>query len=154
MSVGCDVQLKFKDGTMPASSVALRMMSRVFSNALDSQKHKTPPKASRSASHSSPPGKTFVTMKGVSKEQWLRIAEFLYPVVPSPKIKDWADAEYLLEVGIVRYFCYLPGTVCFVHIAQLVTAATTGMIRCYMQLAVQYTACTSSGALGMCAAHS
>jgi hypothetical protein len=35
--IGCDIELKLDDATMPASSVALRMMSDVFNNALNTQ---------------------------------------------------------------------------------------------------------------------
>jgi hypothetical protein len=104
LSVGCDVELKLDDGTMPASSVVLRLMSGVFSNALDAHDEcqtSKPAKASRALSCSTPlsASKTILPLPGITKAQWLRIAEFLYPVVPFPKIKDWTKAEYLLEVG-------------------------------------------------------
>ena len=109
LSVGCDVELKLDDCTMPASSVVLRLTSGVFSNALDADCH-TPSKQVFGRSTSPSAGKTTnIPLPGVSKEQWLRIAEFLYPVVPSPKIKDWAEAEYLLEVGGLS--SWVPNTV-------------------------------------------
>jgi hypothetical protein len=37
LAIGCDIELKLEDGTMPANSVALRMMSDVFNNALNTQ---------------------------------------------------------------------------------------------------------------------
>jgi hypothetical protein len=102
-----DVELKLDDGTMPASFLILRMMSYVFSNALDAQTGCQTATASKATGSSAcPVSKTTIPLPGVSKEQWLRIAEFLYPVVPSPKIKDWAEAEYLLEVGELPMFLY------------------------------------------------
>lgn len=104
LSVGCDIELQFEDGTMPANSGALRVFSSVIDHALDAQECQTPAKA-RKASASSTPAtastdeRTIIPLPGVTKEQWLRVAEFLYPVVPSPKIEDWQEAEFLLEVG-------------------------------------------------------
>lgn len=96
MSMDCDVELQLEDGTVPASSFALRMMSDVFRNALDAN---TTTAAKATGSLDCSASMTTIPLPGVSKEQWMRVAEFLYPVVPSPKIKDWAEAEYLLEVG-------------------------------------------------------
>jgi len=40
-----------------------------------------------------------IPIEGLTREEWLQVAGFLYPVVPAPKIKDWQQAEFLLEVG-------------------------------------------------------
>jgi hypothetical protein len=103
LSVDCDVQLKLDDGVMPAGSTALRMISGVFNNALDAAngcQTSIPSKASSGIP--CPPvtgSRVSIPLPGVTKEQWLRIAEFLYPVVPCPEIKDWEEADYMLEVG-------------------------------------------------------
>jgi hypothetical protein len=105
LTVGCDIELKFEDGTMPANSGALRLMSSVFNNALDAQHCQAPIKETKASACSAPTtaSKTNIPLPGITLEQWLRIAEFLYPVVPSPNIEDWAEAEYLLEVGVSIY---------------------------------------------------
>jgi hypothetical protein len=99
--IGCDIELKLDDATMPASSVALRMMSDIFNNALDARTGCSTPEPTTEgrASASDAAGPTILPLPGLTKEQWLRVAEFAYPVAPTPEIKDWAEAEFLIEVG-------------------------------------------------------
>jgi hypothetical protein len=87
LTVGCDIELKFEDGTMPANSGALRLMSSAFNNALDAQHCQVPIKETKASACSAPTtaSKTNIPLPGsITLEQGLRIAEFLYPVVPSP----------------------------------------------------------------------
>jgi hypothetical protein len=41
-----------------------------------------------------------IPLKGVTKKDWLQVAAFWYPSVPSPQIKGWFQAEKLLSFGI------------------------------------------------------
>jgi hypothetical protein len=103
LAIGCDIELKLDDGTMPANSVTLRMMSDVFNNALDTQNGCLAPSQATQgyASASEAASPTILPLPGITKQQWRRVAEFLYPVAPFPSIEDWEEAEELLEVSVL-----------------------------------------------------
>lgn len=91
-----NVELQLDDGTLPASSFALYTFSSVFRNAIEA--HSAGNASGQQQLNST--DKITIPLPGLSKEQWLRVAAFLYPVVPSPKIVDFDEAEQLLEVGL------------------------------------------------------
>jgi hypothetical protein len=109
LSFGCDVELRLNDGTMPASSVAVRMINNVFGNALDAEVGSSTPDhadvecaqcccSSSSSSNAASP--TILPLPGMTKAQWRRVAAFVYPVAPAPQIRDWGEAGYLLSVSM------------------------------------------------------
>lgn len=80
IALNADVKLSFDDGsTLAVNSAFISVHSRVLRGAVE-------------ATGSIP-------IAGVSKEEWLQVAAFWYPVVPSPVIKTWEQAELLLTVG-------------------------------------------------------
>jgi hypothetical protein len=104
LAISCDVELRLDDGTMPASSVALRMISGVLSNALDAEigcLPSTRAEEDRPSCRCIAANPTILPLPGITKTQWRRVAEFVYPVAPAPQIRNWGEAGYLLAVSAV-----------------------------------------------------
>lgn len=91
----CDVELVFttKDKsaeTVPAHSIVLRQWSNVLAEALETEVNY--------ASSSTNTDRVRIPVTGTSKEDWLQLMEFIYPVLPRPQV-TWDNLEKLLEVS-------------------------------------------------------
>jgi len=84
-----------------ASAATLGMLGSVLRGALEVDTAANA--AAASSSVTSTPSDScrapVIPMKGTTKSQWMQVAAFLYPVVPSPEITSWKQLELLLEVG-------------------------------------------------------
>lgn len=106
MSIDAEVRLDFSDGYLMASSTALRMASPVLRNALEahtagagSGADNSGSSAKTSASSSSNGAVATIPIDGVTKEEWLEVAAFVYPVVPAPKFASLDQAVRVLGVA-------------------------------------------------------
>uniref|UniRef100_A0A383VMB3 BTB domain-containing protein n=1 Tax=Tetradesmus obliquus TaxID=3088 RepID=A0A383VMB3_TETOB len=96
MSTKPDISLVFKgdDGTesVPAHATILMLHSPVLAQAVE-----LAPSSSSSSSSSSAAMKE-LQMPGTSKADFLTVAQFLYPILPLPKV-SWDNLEVLLVQG-------------------------------------------------------
>jgi hypothetical protein len=103
MSFRSDTELQFEDGTLEASSTVLAFFSSVLRGAVEA--HSAATGTGNSAVASSCSGakqqekKIVIPVEGVSKQEWLQVAPFWYPVKPAAVVADWEQAELLLKVG-------------------------------------------------------
>jgi hypothetical protein len=84
-----DVDLNFPDGTLPARMAHLGAISSVLRGAID-------------AHNSNSSSRLQISMDDISKEQWMQVARFLYPVAEAAEAAEaqsWEEAALLLRVG-------------------------------------------------------
>lgn len=97
ISANADVELQFDDGTLMASSAVLSLFISVLRGAVEANA------GSAQSSCNSTPGSSkegsSIPLKGVAIDDWLEMAAFWYPIVPSPKVEGWEQAEKLLKFG-------------------------------------------------------
>jgi hypothetical protein len=98
ISANADVELQLDDGTLMASSAVLSLFISVLRGSVEANAGAAAGSCS-DGSGSSKEGSS-IPLKGVTKKDWLQVAAFWYPSVPSPQIKGWFQAEKLLSFGI------------------------------------------------------
>lgn len=98
ISCNADVELQFNDGTLMASSAVLGLFSSVLCGAVEANAGSAQ-SSCKSMLGSSKQSSNSIPLKDVTKDEWLEMAAFWYPVVPSPKIEGWTQAEMLLKFG-------------------------------------------------------
>jgi hypothetical protein len=89
------VDLRFTDGVLPAGKAHLDMISSVLRGAIEAHHSNS---ASDSSSNSSN-NRLQIGMDGVSIEDWMKVARFLYPVPAPAEVQGWQEMELLLRVG-------------------------------------------------------
>jgi len=92
IGLNADVELQFSDGSLSCNSTVLSVFSSVLRGAVEAHT------AGSNASKGDSPRST-IPVEGLTREERMQVAGFLYPVVPAPTIKDWQEAEFLLEAG-------------------------------------------------------
>lgn len=93
MSFRADTVLKFEDGEIHCNSTMLGMFSSVLRGAVEAHTaggSSTTPESTPSMQ---------IHVEGVTKEEWLTVGAFWYPVVPAPQVAGWKQAELLLKVA-------------------------------------------------------
>ena len=89
-----DVVLRFGTETLCGHATLLRLASGVLRNALEA--HKASPAVSASKE---PHGSAIeIPMDGTAKQDWLLIMEFIYPVVPTPRV-TLENLEVLVQLA-------------------------------------------------------
>jgi hypothetical protein len=103
-STDADLTLVFKGRngreTVQAHSTILKLHSPVLAQALNLAPSSSigVKRSSSSSSNSDPAGTRKLNMPGTSRADFLTIAQFLYPIVPLPKV-SWDNLEVLLVQG-------------------------------------------------------
>jgi hypothetical protein len=93
MAFCSDVDLRFTNGTLPAGKSHICMISSVLRGAIETHNSNSSTDSSSSSSRMQ------IGMDGVSTEEWMQVARFLYPVPAPTEVQDWQEAELLLRVG-------------------------------------------------------
>lgn len=117
LAMDADVQLTFSDGTLMANSTMLRMTSPVLRNALEAHTagaaglhllssssnnnkgNRSSTSLSTSSTTTTSNSTATIPIEGVTKEDWLKAAAFVYPVVRPAKVTGLSQAELLIRVG-------------------------------------------------------
>lgn len=99
IALNADVGLQFDDGsTLMVSSAFISVFSSVLRGAVEANRGAAAEGTNTSTS-SATSSASAIPINGVTKAEWLQAASFWYPVVPSPDITDWKQAELLLRIG-------------------------------------------------------
>lgn len=93
MSLNADTELRFDDGALPANSNVLSLFSSVLHGAIEAHS------GDDNSNHSSTSSPIVIQMQGLTKAQWLKVAQCWLPVQPAAAVRYWARAELLLRVG-------------------------------------------------------
>jgi hypothetical protein len=89
--------LKFGEEELQCNSTILGLFSSVLRGAVEA--HTAGGKNNSSKPASTPNSKLQIPVEGVTKEEWLTIAAFWYPVKKAAVVADWDQAQLLLRVG-------------------------------------------------------
>lgn len=93
MSFRADTVLKFEDGELQCNSTILGLFSSVLRGAVEAHT------AGGSSNSNKKPDSLQIPVEGVTKQEWLTVAAFWYPVKKAAVVRDWEQAELLLRVG-------------------------------------------------------
>lgn len=97
MSYRADTVLQFGEEELQCNSTILGLFSSVLRGAVEA--HTAGDSNNSSTPASTPDSKLQIPVEGVTKEEWLTVAAFWYPVKKAAVVADWDQAELLLRVG-------------------------------------------------------
>jgi len=92
IGLDANVELQFSDGLLACNGTVLSVFSSVLRGAVEAHT------AGSNTSKGDSPRCT-IPIEGLTREEWLQVAGFLYPVAPATDIRDLQQAEFLLEAG-------------------------------------------------------
>lgn len=106
MGLNADIELVFSDCSVAVNSANISLFSPVLRGAVEATAGTVGSAPCSNVSSSSSAAvvafdssKPKIPIEDVSKEEWIEVAEYWYPVVPSPKIAGWEQAELLLRLA-------------------------------------------------------